>query len=60
MFTVGLNLAQSKYNTNHETAGSIAYKPSQGSVFGGAETAGSIASAAPASNSSSSSFSAVA
>lgn len=61
MFSVGFNLAQaSKYNTKHETAGSIAYTPKQNSSFGGVETAGSIASSTPAASSSTSSFCAVA
>ena len=63
MFSVGLNLAQTpKYDTKHETAGSIAHTSTsnQGSVFGGVETAGSIASSTPAPSSSTSSFCAVA
>ncbi len=56
MLSVDFNFMQApKSKANPETAGSIAYNPSQESIFNTVETAGSIASNNTSSNSSSSS-----
>ena len=56
MFSVGLNSSMHapKYETKHETAGTIAYNKQSSPSFNSAETAGSIASSTPSTNSSSS------